>query len=374
MKISIVTSHPIQYQAPLFRELARRPNVASEVLFLRLPDEAAQGEGFGVSFRWDIPLLDGYSWKQGTDIRADLSRSRPDCVLIMGWHDQGLLKTLWEARRLGIPRIVRGDSNGLIRRNPCKRLAHKILLEQFDAFVAVGRANRDFYISSWIDPGRIFRSPYFVDNVRFLRQADEHRRQRAELRSGWGIPQRSYCFVFAGKFGPEKRPLDLVRALAVAGRKLSCPVHALLVGTGPLLEATRRACDEAHVPVSLAGFLNQSEITRAYTAADCLVLPSGKEAWGLVVNEAMVCGLPAIVSDRVGCGPDLITADVTGWTYPCGDVEALADRLCRAAGDPDRASRIGSAARDRVLAAYTVEAAADGILEAAERLDSRARR
>lgn len=366
MKISIVTSHPIQYQIPLFRELTGRPNVTSEVLFLRLPDQKEQGEGFDVSFSWDIPLLDGYSWKQTANIRADLSRYRPDCVLIMGWHDQGLLRALWEARCLGIPRIVRGDSNGLKPRSTVKRLAHKLFLGQFDAYAAVGKANRDFYLSSGVRSQRIFFSPHFVDNARFDRQAGEHRRQRAELRSEWGIPQEAYCFVFVGKFEAKKRPLDLALAAADAIKGAQRPIHVLYAGAGPLLEPIRQACTASSLPVSFTGFLNQSQITRAYAAADCLVLPSDSgETWGLVVNEAMVCGLPAIVSDQVGCGPDLVRPSGTGWTYPCGRIDALTGCLIQAAGDPDSADRMGAAARERVMADYTVGSAADGILAAA---------
>jgi glycosyltransferase involved in cell wall biosynthesis len=114
------------------------------------------------------------------------------------------------------------------------------------------------------------------------------------------------------------------------------------------------------LPVTLTGFLNQSEIVSAYAASDCLTLPSDHgETWGLVVNEAMACGLPAIVSDQVGCGPDLVTPGETGAIFPFGDWSALAESLCRAAADPTELQRQGVAAEG-----YSPAVAAEGIRDA----------
>ena len=121
---------------------------------------------------------------------------------------------------------------------------------------------------------------------------------------------------------------------------------------------------EHRLPVTFTGFLNQTEIPAAYAAADCLVLPSDhRETWGLVVNEAMACGLPAIVSDQVGCGPDLIEPGQTGAIFPSGNWEALAQTLVDLAADPDALRRQGENAHAKV-AAYSVEAATRGMLDA----------
>ena len=118
------------------------------------------------------------------------------------------------------------------------------------------------------------------------------------------------------------------------------------------------------MPVSIDGFLNQTEMPNAYAAADCLVLPSDfGETWGLVVNEAMVCGLPAIVSDRVGCGPDLVQDGVTGAIFPFGDVNELARRMIEMAADREKRESMGEQAVIRVRE-YTVERAAEGTMAA----------
>jgi glycosyltransferase involved in cell wall biosynthesis len=138
-----------------------------------------------------------------------------------------------------------------------------------------------------------------------------------------------------------------------------------MVGNGELLRECRDFAAQHHLPVSFAGFLNQAEIARAYVSADCLVLPSDTgETWGLVVNEAMACGLPAIVSDQVGCQPDLITRGVTGDVYQLGNTEELAALLGRYATDSEKLTAMGNEARKRVEKDYSYERVVEGTLAA----------
>ncbi len=186
-----------------------------------------------------------------------------------------------------------------------------------------------------------------------------------------GIPQDAVCFLYAGKLVPKKRILDLLRSLDLA-RASGCGMHLLVVGTGELLGRARAVSLDRALPVTFAGFLNQRQIVRAYVAADCLVLPSDYgETWGLVVNEAMACGLPALVSDRVGCGPDLVEDGVTGAVFPFGDVGTLAVRLTQLAAQSRQLSEMGARARERVVTHYSVERAVAGTKEAVAALTCR---
>jgi glycosyltransferase involved in cell wall biosynthesis len=137
-----------------------------------------------------------------------------------------------------------------------------------------------------------------------------------------------------------------------------------MVGDGPLHQEAQRLIAETSAPIHLAGFLNQSEIPRAYVASDMLVLPSGGgETWGLVVNEAMVSGLPCLVSDQVGSGPDLIVPGETGDIFPAGDAAELAVLMARYAGPRENLARMGERARERI-ADHSTEAAVAGLLRA----------
>jgi glycosyltransferase involved in cell wall biosynthesis len=297
----------------------------------------------------------------------------PDAVLLTGWNSWVLLQGLAAARSLGIPTLVRGDSNDLHQRPWVVRWLQRRLLARYQAALAVGRANRDFLVARGIGPEKIFDAPHFVDNDAIAGAADRERSQRGDLRRRWGIAPGEVCFLFAGKLIGKKRPGDLLDAFSMSP-ELQLGTRLLIVGDGELRSALESRAASQRLPVEFAGFLNQSEMPRSFAAADLLVLPSDAgETWGLVVNEAMAGGIPAIVSDRVGCGLDLIVEGETGWTFPCGDVRALASAMFAAAADPPALRRMGEAARRRVLGRFTIEQSVEATVSALRFLSERRR-
>jgi glycosyltransferase involved in cell wall biosynthesis len=380
-RVLIVASHPIQYQAPWFRALSSASAIDLLVLFVQQPDADDQGVGFGVPFQWDVPLLEGYRWQRVPEVRGRgglrgflaariahpvrlLRELDVDVVLLTGWHVWPLIQMLLAAWRTGIPVVMRGESNGMRQRRWLTRALHKILLGRCAAFLPIGRASRIFYERYGITANKLFDAPYFVDNARFAEAAAQALPRRSELRSAWAIPAESVCFCYAGKLEPKKRILDLIEALRIAVNQ-SAKLHLLVVGAGELMPPAKAMVAQHHLPVTFAGFLNQTEIPAAYVASDCLVLPSDYgETWGLVVNEAMACGRPAIVSERVGCAADLVTPGVTGEIFPFGDAAALAKKMVELAGDPHRLQGMGEQARTRVMRHYGVQQSVDGTLAA----------
>lgn len=377
LHVAIVETHPIQYKVPWLQQLSQEPELAVDVLYAMVPDAAQQGAGFGVAFTWDVPLLEGYRWRAlrnvarrpsvtrfgGCDtpeLYGEFRRRRWDAVLVNGWVTKTCLQALLAARRAGIPCIVRGEANNLRPRAPWKRVLHRLLLSQYAACLYIGRANRDFYRSHHVPEDHLFFGPYCVDNDRFAAAAAALTARRSDLRAHWGIARESCCLLFAGKLEAKKRPMDLVTAVAKAR---TSGIHLLFVGDGSLRPACEDACRRLGVAATFVGFLNQSNMPSAYVAADALVLPSDAgETWGLVVNEAMACGLPAIVSDQVGCHADLVDAS-TGSVFGCGDTEALSACIRRLADDSEMRSRLSTGARARV-AAYSVEALTAGTVKA----------
>jgi glycosyltransferase involved in cell wall biosynthesis len=380
-RVGALSTHPVQYQAPWFRGLAAMPEVDLTVFYAMIPDSHQQGVGFGVDFQWDVPLLDGYRSEilenvapkpaLGTFGGCDtpsltriVRKGGFDAFILTGWHTKSGLQGLWACRRSRVPAIVRAESNSLKRRPWYLRLLHRILLRQYAAFLVIGKANEAFYKANGASPRHFFPGWYCVDNERFAAQSESLRLCRPRIRSEWRVPENAFTFLFAGKLTPKKRPLDLVEALSGLRGDQSAAVHLLVAGDGPLNEEVRRRAEERAVPLTILGFLNQSQIAKAYVAADALVLPSDSgETWGLVVNEAMACGLPAVVSDQVGCQQDLVIDEETGAVFPCGDITALANTLRRIARDPGLASRLGANAR-ALVAAYSSGALVEGSLAA----------
>ncbi|MES2937398.1 MAG: glycosyltransferase family 4 protein [Pseudomonadota bacterium] len=384
LRLLAVASHPIQYHAPWFRALAARPELELCVLFAERPDAQQQGRGFGIAFTWDVPVLEGYAWRdaptrqRGRPWPAFLARSiarpaqllrelRPDVVLLTGWHVWPLLQMLLAASRAGIPVVMRGEANALRARPRHVRALHRWLLGHCAAFLPIGRASRAFYQGYGVPDAQLFDAPYFVDNGRFAGQAAQCEPRHAELRARWSIPAEAACFCYAGKLEPKKRILDLLEALKRAIPLSPRRLHLLVVGTGELMDEAQAFAAEHNLPVSFAGFLNQSEIPCAYAAADALVLPSDfGETWGLVVNEAMACGRAAVVSDRAGCAVDLVVPGETGAVFPFGDTAALARALADLASDPARLRAMGECARAHVMQGYTVERSAEATVRAVQ--------
>jgi glycosyltransferase involved in cell wall biosynthesis len=358
LRVVAVATHPIQYYSPWFRLLAAEPSIEFKVIYLRTLDAKRQGEGFGVQFQWDVDLLAGYESEVLSAERGlwgALRAAKPQVALLTGWQEPALIAAAVVARALGARVVVRGESNALRRRPLPVQLAHRALLRLYDRFLAIGKASREFYEGYGIAPSRIHDARYFVENARFERQAAELAPDRARWRAQFGIPEAATCFLFAGKLIPKKDPETFVHAIEQLARQ-GLTVHGLVAGDGELRGRLEAACLGRQVPVTFAGFLNQTEIGRAYAAADALVLPSDYgETWGLVVNEAMLFGLPAIVSDRVGCGPDLVEPNVTGLRFPFRDVAALTHCMKAMAADPVGRRRMGEAARERVKKDYSPE-------------------
>jgi glycosyltransferase involved in cell wall biosynthesis len=385
MRLAILASHPIQYQAPLFRELARHLEMV--VFFAHQASRADQsGAGFGVGFEWDVDLLSGYEHRflenvarrpgldhfSGCDtpsIGAALAWGKFDALLVMGWHLRSYWQAIRAAKRAGIPVMVRGDSHLDTPRSILKRvgksLVYPLALRVFDVALYVGVRSRLYWERYGFPHGRLVFSPHCVDNAWFATRAT--REAGEAFRRQHGIGPNAKVLLFAGKLVPLKRPLDLV---AAAG-SLTASIHDLTVlvaGDGVLAGPMSTAADAARVKLIHLGFCNQTMMPLAYAAADALVLPSEHETWGLVANEALACGRPAIVSDACGCAPDLAADRTAGRVFPVGKVELLAEAISQTIGSPPPPAAIA-----RKAAQYSIEAAAEGVYRALEILALRMR-
>jgi len=385
IRLAVLTSHPIQYYAPLFRALAQVVDL--HVLFAHraTPGDQARA-GFGTPFAWDVDLTSGYAHsflenvarRPGTDrflgcdtprIGQHLSKGRFQVLLALGWHLKVYLQGILAAKRLGIPVMVRGDSQLETPRSLLKRvfksLAYPRLLRLFDAALYVGHRSRAYYAYYGYPAERLFFSPHCVDNQRFRASASAEDRLR--LRHQCAVAPETFLVLFAGKLIPFKRPADVIAAVARC-RAQGLPAEVLVAGRGELEADVEAAAASSGVPLHLLGFRNQTEMPAAYVAADCLVLPSdGRETWGLVANEALACGRPIIVSDACGCAPDLAYDGCVGRTFPTADTEALAHAIGALAAVPPSSSAIA-----RLSRAYSIEAAVDGIHCAADQLAAQA--
>ncbi|WP_289296983.1 glycosyltransferase family 4 protein [uncultured Reyranella sp.] len=379
-RIGFLVSHPIQYYAPIFRELARRSDLT--VFFAHRQDAAGQGKaGYGVAFDWDVDLLSGYESRflrnvarvpstqtfagcNTPEIAEIITEGRFDAFVVPGWS----LRSYWQAvracRRARVPVMVRGDSQLAGQRGGAvgkvKGVVFPHMLKQFDACLYVGQRNREYLQHYGVASSRLFFSPHCVDNDAF-RQASDAARGAGGGRAGG----RRRHVLFVGRLVDSKRPMDVVQAVARL-RSSGQPVDLVIAGAGELQGSMEEAARAAGLDAQFLGFVNQSRLPSVYASSDVVVLPSiAIETWGLVVNEAMACGVPAVVSDAVGCGPDLIQPGATGAVAPLGDLPALATSIASVLAFDPSLTRRALAERMEI---YSPARAAGGVLEAADAL------
>lgn len=382
-RLAVVLSHPTQYYSPWFRWLATREELTLRVLYLWQFGVTHQRDPkFEASFRWDTDLVSGYEHEFVPNLARDpgthhfwglrnpaltvrLAAWRPDAILLFGYNWASHLRAVFWARRHHIPILFRGDSHflGRERPNPLRRLLLRFLFQQFAGCLPVGAANRDYFLTLGVPSSRLFSAPHAVDDSLFDPARTEHHTACAHLRLELGIPTGAIVVLYAGKFVPEKQPRELLAAfLAIPNEG----AHLVFVGDGPekavlLDEAKTSNCPRVH----FLPFANQSEMPARHLLADLFVLPSRGvyETWGLAVNEAMHMGVPALVSDRVGCQRDLVTPGETGWIFRHDDPADLRAELSAALfllREPAEVALLKARVKARI-ARYTYAHAAAGL-------------
>jgi glycosyltransferase involved in cell wall biosynthesis len=376
IQVAHLVSHPIQYFAPLYRELARRPEIDLTVYFYS--DETVRSfydQGFGRTIEWDVPLVEGYrhvfckssrrTGIAGNPLRRhnfDIVRQLKDYDVV--WAHGYAHLTAWlaflRARRAGKPFLLREEQTLLRRRSLHVRLFKAAALGVLFSGswgLYIGEENRRYFQHYGIPAERLFPARYCVDNAYFQHAAAALRPERARIRAELGISDDAAVVLFCGKLTPKKQPLRLVEAFA----QVEGPCWLLLVGDGE----QRKVVESSASPnVVFAGFMGQRDIVRAYAAADIFVLPSAyDETWGLVVNEAMNFSLPIVASNQVGCVADLVSPGWNGFVVPDEDTAALTDALEKLIVDPSLRAVFGKRSLERVDA-YSIEACADGIVRA----------
>jgi glycosyltransferase involved in cell wall biosynthesis len=387
-RLAIVASHVIQYQDPFFRMLAQQPDVDLTVLYCSPAGaEVYRDADMKTTLRWDIETLtgyrhrvlrnlgfgDGYARLINPGIVPALLGGRYDMVLFMaGWGSVSALAGIAACRAAGIPFFLYGDSSFPPPEDTPTRRARAALLRALFAvttgFMVSGALNADYYRHYGADPSRFFLLPWAVDNERFAAAAQLDADERAALRARLGIPRDAVVFVFSAKLVPRKDPMTLLRAFE---RMRSRARAALLfLGDGDLrapMEAYAR--EHALGPVSFAGFINQTDLPKHYAAADVFVLPSTYEPRGAVVNEAMACGLPVIVTDRCGSIGDIVLDGENAFVYPAGDADALARFMDLMVEDDALRARMARRSRE-IIDTWTFARGVEGVRAALQWLES----
>jgi glycosyltransferase involved in cell wall biosynthesis len=386
-RLLLVGSHVVQYSSPIFKKLAQDPRLEILVAYCSMQGaEARIDPEFGVEVAWDTPLFEGYPWLHVPNRAPNpglgrffglfnpglwhlIQEGRFDAVYVSGYFYASAWIAIAAAKWYGTGLIFTTDAYSLrslrIRSN-WKLWLKKYLLRGIfslgQASLGTSSGSVQYLKSLGLPENRIFLSPYAVDNSWWAARAAGV--DRSEVRKRWGIPSGSPVVLFCAKLQPWKRPLDVLEAFAMAGIS---NVYLVYAGDGPLRATLEARAEELGVSprVRMLGFINQSELPAVYCASDLLALPSEYDAFGLVVNEAMLCGCPVVVSEFVGARFDLVHDGENGFVFPCGNVKALARIFGSYLPDSAARTRMGEAARQRMKTWSPIECV-EGIVGAVE--------
>ena len=341
-KLAIITTHPIQYNAPMFALLSSRAKVEVKVFYTW--GESVLREkydpGFGKTISWDIPLLEGYDYCfvknkaadpgshhfKGIDnptLIKEVKEWKADAVLIYGWS----FKSHLEAMRYfhgKIPVFFRGDSTILVKKNNVQSLIRKYFLRwvysHIDKAFYVGTNNKSYFLQNGIKEKDILFAPHAVDNKRFIDEASIFQQQADEWRKDLGISPSDLTIVYAGKLEPVKNLEWLIETIKEIDETI--PIKLIFVGNGPSEKQLKHMAKNDRRFLFI-DFQNQQKMPVVYRLGQVFILCSHSETWGLSINEAMASGRSILVNEKCGCATDLVQNGVNGYVYSSSDENSL---------------------------------------------------
>jgi glycosyltransferase involved in cell wall biosynthesis len=394
-RVAVVTSHVIQYQDPLFRRLAMHPEIDLTVLFCsRIGAERYYDWDLGVELSWDIEMLHGYrheflrniSPKRGggfwtrvnPGVVTAVVRGGYDAVIVMGWGSITAWLTFITCRVMRVPFHLNGDNSFIEDPRTPKGKLRKLMLRwlfvRTSGFLLMGTMNGDFYRYFGGDPRRFFLVPYAIDNQRFFDGSHMTSARREALRDELGVPQGAVVILFSGKLMSRKRPLHAIQALEQMRRRDTAAL--LFMGDGEERRMLESYVKERGLRnVIFLGFVNQARMPQIYGVSDVMVLPSTYDPRGTVVNEAMACGLPVVISDRVGVwgAGDIVRDGENGFVVPVGDVARFAQALDELTSDANLRERMGKRSLE-IISKWDYDQDVDGILAALKATEAKGSR
>ena len=350
-RVAFVSPEPTPYRSPLLDRVAATDEIDLTVIYaahtvagrtwkVEPLHRAVFLDGLKIPgvrgvFRHDYPVTPGI-WKA-------LREARPECVVVSGWSTFAAQAALSWCRARRVPYVLLVESHDAGPKPGWRRRVKETvvppIVKRAASVLVTGSMARDSMLELGASPERMLVFANTIDIARYGERADELAGRREELRAGFGLAPADVAVVTVARLAPEKGIDVLLRAAAQA----SLPV--VVVGEGPERERLEQLGRELGIRATFTS-KPWDEVVEAYVAGDIFALLSTHEPWGVVVNEAAACGLPLLLSERVGAARDLLRDGEYGVLVPAGAVAAAAGALRRLAGAPELRRRMGARSRE----------------------------
>lgn len=370
-RLVILTEIISPYRIPLFNELAQCESVDLHVIFLAETDpNLRRWQVYKEEIKFSYQILPSWRRRLGKynallnrGVGKALAAATPEVILCGGYSYVASWQALLWARSRRIPFFLWSESNQQDLRSSfaAVEFLKNRFLSKCSGFVVPGRSAQEYLLTHNVREGSIFTAPNAIDNEFFAAAVARARKNEACHRE-LGLPER--YFLFVGRLVREKGVYDLLSAYAKLSEPLRRQVGLVFAGDGALrsrLEA--QAASISPAAVRFTGFAQREQLAAYYAFAQVLILPTYTDTWGLVVNEAMACGLPVILSQAAGCAADLLKENCNGLLVSPGDVSALASAMTSLGGQPELCKAMGANSIQQV-AQYSPAEWAKGIVRA----------
>jgi glycosyltransferase involved in cell wall biosynthesis len=373
-RLVLLTEIISPYRIPLFNALARHESIDLHVIFLAETDpNLRQWQVYKEEIKFSYEVLPSWRRRLGRynallnrGIGRALAAASPEVILCGGYSYVASWQALLWAQSRSIPFLLWSESNrqDLRRGHALVEFLKGEFVQRCDGFVVPGRSAREYLRSQKIKETSIFTAPNAVDNDLFGSAATIVRREAGARRRELGLPDR--YFLFVGRLVPEKGVFDLLSAYAKLDDAVRQQVGLVFVGDG----VSRRQLEERSASITpgrviFSGFAQREQLAEHYALAQALILPTYTDTWGLVVNEAMACGLPVILSRAAGCAADLVKKRWNGLLIPPKDVAALTEAMTSLTNHPELCVTMGANAVQHI-SHYSPAEWATGIARAVE--------
>jgi glycosyltransferase involved in cell wall biosynthesis len=379
-RVVIITEIIAPYRIPVFNALAQHDGMELHVIFLAENDcTQRQWMVYKEEIRFPYQVLRSWRRRVGRHsfllnwgAEVALQQAEPDFIICGGYNYFASWQSMSWAQRNGVPFGLWSESTTRDFRGG--RMLVEFLKMKFlrncDAFVVPGRSSGEYLRTYGVSEEMIFTAPNAVDTQLFARKAAVVRSDAATHREALGLPAR--FFLFVGRLVPEKGVFDLLNAYGALAPELRKEIGLVFVGDGASRSTLlQRAAAINPGCIQTVGFAQREQLSAYYALADVFVFPTHTDPWGLVVNEAMACGLPVISSNAAGCAADLVESGWNGRVFSTCDVRQLASLMDELGRDADQRSAMGQRSNERIQQ-YSPEAWAEGMASAVQQRRRRA--
>lgn len=371
-KVILLTEIISPYRIPVFNEIAKELGGGFLALFFSETVREREWKVNKAAIKFNYKVLPSVSFRRKKDyfpcffsptLFYTLIQNSPEVIIIGGYHHPSSLLAIIYAKLFRKRVILWCESNKYEQRSyhPLKEAYKRWYVKNCNAYIAPGKASCEYLVSLGAENRIIYIAPNAVDNDYFNQACSKYRQNKEALKKSRNYPDKIILYV--GRLIDKKGIFDLLKAFQIISDKQS-DIGLLLVGSGEKEKHYKDFCKNNQIKnIFFTGFLQQEELPLYYGLSDVFVLPTHSDPWGLVLNEAMACGLPVISSDAAGGAQDLIIHRENGYIFKMGDINKLVGCLKDILGDEQKRTKMGDYSLG-IIKGYSPLRCAQGFIQA----------